>query len=206
MSNILTTVKHIHKYLEEEYLPEQEIYHQFLKCYEKVKAIRAKRQVFADGIRAYHECVQKLKQERANYQKELRKKENELHTEIQKIEALGQECRQQLEQLQACLEVMRSRAEVVRNHMDNLSQCLQLCKAQKPFFFAGRKRKEEYRERVNEITSQFAKLSEEDAEYRKQERKINEKILLWQRKTETKRGKTKGDTAEIYRMEDGGSR
>lgn len=181
MSNILTTVKHIHKYLEEEYLPEQEIYHQFLKCYEKVKAIRAKRQVFADGIRAYQECVQKLKQERANYQKELRKKENELHTEIQKIEALGQECRQQLEQLQACLEVMRGRAEVVRNHMDNLSQCLQLCKAQKPSFFAGRKKKEEYRERVNEITSQFAKLSEEDAEYRKQEREINEKILLWQR-------------------------
>ena len=182
MSNILTTVKHIHKYLEEEYLPEQEIYHQFLKCYEKVKAIRAKRQVFADGIRAYHECVQKLKQAHANYQKELRKKENELHTEIQKIEALGQECRQQLEQLQACLEMVRSRAEVVRNHMDNLSQCLQLCKAQKPSIFAGRKKKEEYRDRVNEITSQFAKLSEEDAEYRKQERKINEKILLWQRK------------------------
>ena len=49
------------------------------------------------------------------------------------------------------------------------------------FLFAGRKKKEEYRERVNEITSQFAKLSEEDAEYRKQEREINEKILLWQR-------------------------
>ena len=182
MTNILTNMKHIHKYLEEEYLPEQEIYKQFLQYYEEVKAIRTKRQTFADSIRAYQECVQKLEQDRANYQKELGKNENELHTEFQKFEELRQECRQQLEQLQACLEMTQSRAEVVRNNMDSMNQCLQLHKEQKPSFFAGKKKKEDYRSRLNEITAQFVKLSEENTEYRKQEKEINDKISLWQRK------------------------
>lgn len=47
MSNILTNMKHIHKYLEEDYLPNQGIYKQFLSHYEEVKAIRTKRQEFA---------------------------------------------------------------------------------------------------------------------------------------------------------------
>lgn len=182
MTNILTNMKHIHKYLEEEYLPEQEIYKQFLQYYEEVKAIRTKRQTFADSIRAYQECVQKLEQDRANYQKELGKNENELHTEFQKFEELRQECRQQLEQLQACLEMTQSRAEVVRNNMDSMNQCLQLHKEQKPSFLAGKKKKKDYRSRLNEITAQFVKLSEENTEYRKQEKEINDKISLWQRK------------------------
>lgn len=182
MTNILMNMKHIHRYLEEEYLPDKEIYKQFLQYYEEVKAIRTKRQTFADSIRTYQECAQKLEQDRANYQKELGKKENELHTEFQKLEELGQECRQQLEQLQTCLEMTQSRAEVVRNNMESMNQCLQLHKEQKPSFFAGKKKKDEYRSRLNEITAQFVKLSEENTEYRKQEKEINDKILLWQRK------------------------
>lgn len=182
MANILTNVKHIHRYLEEEYLPDQEIYQQFLKYYEEVKAIRTKRQTFADSIRAYQECAQKLEQDRADYQKELGRKENELHTEFQKLEELGQECRKQLDQLQTCLEMTQSRAEVVRNNMDSMNQCLQLHKEQKPSFFAGKKKKDEYRSRLNEITAQFVELSEENTEYRKQEKEINDKIPLWQRK------------------------
>lgn len=182
MTNILTNMKHIYKYLEEEYLPDQEIYKQFLQYYEEVKAIRTKRQTFADSIRAYQECAQKLEQDRANFQKELGKNENELHTEFQKFEELRQECRQQLEQLQARLEMTQSRAEVVRNNMDSMNQCLQLHKEQKPSFFAGKKKKEDYRSRLNEITAQFVKLSEENTEYRKQEKEINDKISLWQRK------------------------
>ena len=181
MTNILTNMKHIHRYLEEEYLPDQEIYQQFLKYYEEVKAIRTKRQTFADSIRAYQECVQKLEQDRVNYQKELRKKENELHTKFQRLEELGQECRKQLDQLQICLETTQSRAEAVRNNMDSMNQCLQLCKEQKPSFFAGRKKKDEYRSRLNEITAQFVELSEENTEYRKQEKEMNDKISSCQR-------------------------
>ena len=68
MTNILTNIKHIHKYLDDEYLPDQDIYKQFLKHYEEVKAIQAKIQKYADNIRAYREYNQKLEHVRANYQ------------------------------------------------------------------------------------------------------------------------------------------
>ena len=180
MSNILTNMKHIHRYLTEEYLPDQEVYKQFLNDYEEVKAIRAKGQIFAESIRAYQECAQKLEQVSANYQKELEKNENELHMEVQTLEELEQECRHQLDQLQTCLETVQSRAEAVRQNMDSMNRCLQLHEEQKPSFLAGKKKREEYRSRLNEITAQLVKLNEEDAECRKQEEKINHDILLRQ--------------------------
>lgn len=182
MTNILKNMKHIHKYLEEEYLPDQDIYKQFLKHYKEVKAIQIKTQVFADSIRAYQECTKELERVCANYQKESGKKENELYAELQKLEEIRQECRQQLEQLQTQLEEVQNRAETVRKNMESMNQCLQVHKGQRPCFFAGKKKKEEYRSRLNEITAQLVKLSDEDIEYSKQEKEINNNILSYQTK------------------------
>lgn len=61
-----------------------------------------------------------------------------------------------------------------------MNQCLQVHKEQRPCFFAGKKKKEEYRSRLNEITDQLVKLNDEDIECREQEKKINENIHLRQ--------------------------
>ena len=53
-----------------------------------------------------------------------------------------------------------------------MNQCLQVHKEQRPCFFAGKKKKEEYRSRLNEITDQLVKLNDEDIECREQEKKI----------------------------------
>ncbi len=182
MTNILMHMKHIHKYLEEEYMPVQGIYKQFLKHYEEVKALRTKGQAFADNIRAYQECTQRLEQVCGNYQKELEKKENELYTELQKLTAIEQECVQQLEQLQFSLKGVQNRAETVRRNMTSMDKCLQVYETQRPCFFAGKKKKEEYRSRLNDITAQLVKLSDEDTECSRQEKEINNNIFLWQTK------------------------
>ena len=52
--------------------------------------------------------------------------------------------------------------------MDSMNQCLQVHKEQRPCFFAGKKKKEEYRSRLNEITDQLVKLNDEDIECREQ--------------------------------------
>ena len=185
MANILKNMKHIHKYLEEEYLPDQDIYKQFMKHYEGVKAIQIKTQAFADGIRAYQKCTKELERVCANYQKESGEKENELYAELQKLEEIRQECRQQLEQLQTQLEEVQNKAETVRKNMESMTQCLQVYKGQRPSFFAGKKKKEEYRSRLNEITAQLVKLSDEDIEYSKREKEINNNILLCQTELES---------------------
>lgn len=184
MANILKNMKHIHKYLEEEYVPDQDIYKQFLKHYEEAKAVQIKMQAFADGIRTYQECIKALDMFCANYQKDLEKKENELNTELQKLEADRQEHRQQLEQLKAQLEAAEDRTETVRKNMESMNQCLQIYKGQRPHFFAGKKRKEEYRSRLNEITDQLVALSHEDIEYSKRKKEINNNILLCRKNLE----------------------
>lgn len=123
MSNILTNMKHIHKYLEEDYLPNQGIYKQFLSHYEEVKAIRTKRQEFADSVRMYQEYTQKMEQVRGSYQEKLEKKEHELCVELKKLAENKQECGQQLEQLHLSLKEVQNRAEAVRKNMDSMNQC-----------------------------------------------------------------------------------
>lgn len=180
MTNILTNMKHIHKYLEEEYLPDQDIYKEFLKHYEDVKVIQTRRQAFADSIRAYQECIQKLEQACGSYQKELGEKENQLCTEIHKLAETERECGHRLEQLKSSLREVQNRAEIVQKNMTSMDKCLQVHKEQRPGSFAGKKKKEEYRSRLNEITSQLVKLSDEDTECSKQEKEINNNILLQQ--------------------------
>ena len=89
-----------------------------------------------------------------------------------------------MEQLQTHLKATQSRAETVQKNMESMNQCLQVHKGQRPCFFAGKKKKEEYRSRLNEITAQLVKLSDEDIEYSKQEKEVNNKILLWQTELE----------------------
>ena len=75
MTNILTNIKHIHKELEEIYVPDPDIYKQFLKQYEEAEAVRAEAQAFADSIRAFQDSVQKLEQARISYRRESGEKE-----------------------------------------------------------------------------------------------------------------------------------
>lgn len=193
MANIFTNVEHIYQYLEEEYLPDQGIYEQFRRYYKEVEGIREKRQIFADRIREYQECTQKLGQVLDSYQKELEKRENELCAELQKLAEIERECRQQLEQLQCCLKETQNRAETVGKNMTSMDKCFQVYQEQRPHFFAGKKKKEEYRSRLNEITAQLVKLSDEEIECSKQEKEIQHKILLWQ----TKLGQSTGKQAEL---------
>ena len=67
-----------------------------------------------------------------------------------------------------------------------MNQYLQVYKDQRPSFFAGKKKKEEYRSRLNEITAQFVKLNDEDMEYRKQEKEINDKYSFVANEAESK--------------------
>lgn len=182
MANVLTNIKHVHKYLEEEYLPDEEVYKQFLKQYEEVMEIRTKTQKMAESIREHQDCVQKLKQARISYQKESDKKEKELHTELQKLEEINQECMQNLQQQNFCLEEIKNRAETSDKSRNSLELCLQAHMNQKPGFFAGKKEKEEYKSRLKELTDQILELKDEDAECGRQEREIHREIDICQAK------------------------
>lgn len=75
-------------------------------------------------------------------------------------------------QLQSCLKETQNRAETIRQNMTSVNQCLQVHKRQRLYFFSGKKKKEKYRSRLNEITAQLVKLSDEDIECSNQRKEI----------------------------------
>lgn len=173
MSNILTNMKHIYKYLEEEYLPDEDVYEQFLKQYEEVEAKRKKAQTFADSIREYPKRARELEQARIFCSKELKSKEKELHANLQRLEENSQECRRHLEQLRLGLEAVKSRAAAAQKSRAGLELCLSAHMGQKPGFFAGKKVKEEYRRKSDDITDRIVKFEDEEAECGSQAEPLN---------------------------------
>lgn len=166
MNNILTTIEHIVKYLWEEYEPDEDIYEAFLRQYEAVRALRIQTQAAADSIRARQDCLQALEQARVSYQKESARREKELWEELRKLEESRQACARQLSQLRLRLEDVISRKEAAQKNRNSLELCLE--RMQKPCFWAGRKAKEDYRNRVTEITGQLLQLRAEDEAYDRQ--------------------------------------
>ncbi|MDE6566809.1 MAG: hypothetical protein K2K70_03625, partial [Lachnospiraceae bacterium] len=63
-----------------------------------------------------------------------------------------------------------------------VEQLLQAQREQKPGFFAGKKEKEEYKSRLREFMDQLIKLKDEDAEYNRQERELDNNISMCQAK------------------------
>lgn len=206
MTNILMNINHIHKYLEEEYLPDEDVYEQFLEQYEEVTAIRTRAQTFADSIQVYQDCVQRLEQTRISYQKESERKENELYAELQILEETRQECIQQLGQLQPRQETIKSEAETVRGNRNRLEQFLQGYREQKPGLFAGKKAKEEYRNKWNELMNRFMILENEDAECNRQARELDNSIKMYQVKlnqSEDKQTELQKDFVDWKNAEEG---
>ncbi|HIQ98244.1 MAG TPA: ATP-binding protein [Candidatus Scybalocola faecavium] len=180
MANILTNMKHICKYLEEEYEPDPEIYDQFLMCYEEVMKLGEKGQAFADSSRGYVECQQQLDEASANYYSELAKRSDALDAELKRSDENEQTCRHDLEQLEFRLKEVLYHEETVQRDKGSMDQCLKAHQGQKPGFFAGRRKKEEYNDQLREITAQIVKLNDESSEYRRQEQEIRNRIRLCQ--------------------------
>lgn len=176
MTNILTHMKHIHKYLEEEYLPDKDVYKAFLKQYEAVRALRAQAQTFAHSLRARRDCADELERARTSYQKESARREMELEEALRRLDELGQECSQELPQLQLRLEAVGRRKETAQRSRDSLELCLKLSRDQKPGFFAGKREKEAYKSRLRDLTDQLIGLQSEDAECARLENELRSRI------------------------------
>ena len=112
MTNILTHIKHMCKYLEEEYLPPAEdVYTAFLRQYEQVRSLRAQVQAAADSIQARQGHALRLEQARAAYQAESARRKKGLEEGLREQGETGRACGQRLQGLQRSLEEAQSRRE-----------------------------------------------------------------------------------------------
>lgn len=163
MTNILTHIKHMNKYLEEEYLPpEEDVYEAFLRQYEEVRALRTKVQAAADSIQARPVHARRLEQARASYQAEAARRKKELEEDLRAQEETERVCGQRLQELQRSLEEAERRREAAKESRRSLELCLDLLKEQKPGVFSKNGEREQYISRLSAISDGLLDLRKQD--------------------------------------------
>lgn len=177
MTNILTHIKHMCKYLEEEYLPPAEdVYTAFLRQYEQVRSLRAQVQAAADSIQARQGHALRLEQARAAYQAESARRKKGLEEGLREQGETGRACGQRLQELQRSLEEVQSRREAARESRRSLEQCLDLLKEQKPGLFSEKGEREQYISRLGVISDQLIALGKQDEACIRQESALRREI------------------------------
>ena len=163
MTNILTHIKHMNKYLEEEYLPpEEDVYEAFLRQYEEVRSLRTQVQAAADSIQARPVHAQRLEQARASYQAEAARRKKELEEGLRAQGEIGRACGQRLQELQRSLEEAERRREAAKESRRSLELCLDLLKEQKPGVFSKNGEREQYISRLGAISDELLDLRKQD--------------------------------------------
>ncbi|MDE6781981.1 MAG: DNA helicase [Ruminococcus sp.] len=184
MKNIITTLKHISKFLNEEYVPDKNVYKAFKEQYDIVFKMRADMQRTAKNYYDYkmkrsslRKLPTDLKNEKQNQEKNASEKINDLHIKSSKYE-------EEIKNIDQQLEVLSNRLIQIKDTKNQLNICLDTLKPQKRGFFAtlfGKKTDAETQKNLNEINQQILDILPEETNC------LNEKNALQERRTELKK-------------------
>lgn len=186
MEYIVTVLKHVVNYLENEYIPDKEIYTTFIKKYEKVCSFRKERQDIADIYSELHRLSQQLEEKKNYYSTEETKKSNSLRETIDSISNDRNKIKTQMEGLDEELHKCMQQAKKIADDKERINQCIQALKLQKPCFFARRIVKAEYKKKLKDYSDQLILIIEEERQSKRQETEIEYKKQEYNRRLLTK--------------------
>ena len=180
---IITVLKHVVHYLENEYISNDEIYSDFLKQYNAVRAYRNARQTVADEINHLKTLSKQIKNKQQRYEKDKNDRQvviEENSDNYSKNISLAENRRQSFEnekqESEDCLINLRDKK-------DGVNQCIEALRLQKPGFFSFGKVRKEYKERCKKYSDELEELilaeqsaKENVAKIEKQLKKIQDDI------------------------------
>lgn len=172
MSNILVNIKHIIKYLENDYIPDDEIYTKFKKQYRKLANIRSQMQAYAEDYENYLECQRDLEKRKASYHAEHEHKEAEQRYLMEEYKEMTAEIGSDKRRLEKQLSALVERREMIEKDRESLMLCIHLVKEQKPCLFGRKKHKEQ----LSELEKQLNACENDSMENRKEEKKVRDNI------------------------------
>lgn len=176
MKNIITNLKHIVEYLENEYISNDEVYNDFIKQYESVDNIRKQLQSYVLKKERYKTCCERLKQLKESYSIGRRAKEKILSEVIEECKVIGNRINVDIEwQGKYLKDVIEKKVTNERNR-NSFELSIQTTREQKPWIFASRKRKREYRNRLEELSQQLLECVNESWKIAEVERGVGYKL------------------------------
>ena len=147
MEYIVTVLEHVVKYLDEEYVPNQEIYADFKSKYEKVQSYKNQRQNIYEKIAKRNQYMKILDEKSELFDSNKSIKEQNLNKYKLKIEEQIKKDKFEISRTKELLQEYKLQLLNSKNEKSYTNQCIEALKLQKPGFFACRKRKKEYRDK-----------------------------------------------------------
>lgn len=175
MTNIITNLKHVTNYLDTEYIPDDEVYDEFLYQYRLVENKRKELQVYVDKSKEYEMCLRRLEQLKNSYQSERKSKERSLDKLIEEFKEHGERISDDIEESEKSLRDISERKAANERNRNSLELCIQSLREQKPRFFAPRKVKSEYKIRLGEFNLQLLECVNESNEIAEVEKQVEQK-------------------------------
>lgn len=201
MDNILISLKHVVKYLENDYESDSSAYDDFKTQYEYILKYKQERQNVCEKHSELEKLRSQLDQAVLNYEKYKERIENEcniLQGEFADYEKQSLSRRSQLEiEIKNCDEKIGHNA----TEMSQISQAIEVLKLQKPGFFSPRKR--EYKQRMCEFSEQYLSLYEKEKEINEEKNIIEEErssILSKLKEYEQSAARKKKECKEILAL------
>jgi superfamily I DNA and/or RNA helicase len=160
MDSILTSLKHIAYYLENDYEPDTEVYDDFKEQYEYVLKYRRERQDISEKYLMLRELKKQLNQEILSHKNNKEKIENEYDVLVD--EYLNYEKQAVIKKSQIEVEIRNNDKKIESNssEQEHINQEIEALKLQKPGFFSLRKVKRDYKERMRVFSEQLLFLLE----------------------------------------------
>lgn len=158
MNYIVTVLKHVVQYLENEYVSDSDVYQDFMKQYDELYSCRNERQKIADIINKHSVLLKEIEHKHKEYIKEKQDRQTKLEEEKVTLSEVIQRIQNEIIGIEAEMQAHREKLSVIQDDKDSVTQCVDALKLQKPGFFSSRKVKREYKERARDYSEQLQKL------------------------------------------------
>lgn len=181
MTNIITNLKSVVSYLEDEYEEEEEIYDEFEKQYKEVEVLRQKAQNFANEYHNSFRDRKELRMLEESYEKEMADKEKALEDAVVRKEEIARRCHEEIERLERCKREKEKEAAINEQNKQDVQESLKLLQNVKTSKFDKIFRKNPQNDNLSEEQTKLREFTQKSIKYRNQineyEKQIAEKQM-----------------------------
>lgn len=160
MDGILTSLKHVVYYLENEYEPNADVYDDFITQYEYILEYKHERQAVSEKYLLLGNLREQLNQAVASHQSNKEKIEKEYNLLVEEYVNYRKQALIRKSQLEVEIRNNDEKIEYNLSEQKQTNQAIEALKLQKPGFFSKKKVKQEYKERMHFFSEQLLSLIE----------------------------------------------
>ena len=163
MDGIITALKHVIKYLNEVYEPNNDVYSSFLQKYQKQYEYRSRKQSISENYAKLLNLHKQIEIKCIDHEKKKKEVEGEFNRFLEKTNADSIQIKLEHTKIEEKINSLFNEIEILLQNKDNISQSIQALQLQKPSWFRIKANKE-YKERMCFYSDQLLELLEKEKE------------------------------------------